>query len=133
MCFSYDWPTTRPGSYQVAERCGQLLGHLELPGRGQRALLSPHEHVQRPVLDELLHHDVCHADGSTVLAEASAHAGTAKSIKVKRALTLLVVDTHSVEQHDVFVGHLSHHAGRFKESLELKRDRKTGPQLLTAG
>lgn len=32
-------------------------------------------------------------------------------------LTLLMVDTNSVQQHYVFVGHLSHHTGRFKESL----------------
>lgn len=108
-----------PGSYQVAERCGQLLGHLELPGRGQRALLSPHEHVQRSVLDKLLDHDVCDADGSTFLVDGSPLAEPQS--KVKRALTLLVVDTHSIQQHDVFVGHLSHHAGRFKESLELKK------------
>lgn len=28
-----------------------------------------------------------------------------------------MVDTNSVQQHYVFVGHLSHHTGRFKESL----------------
>lgn len=35
----------------------------------------------------------------------------------RHLLTLLMVDTNSVQQHYVFVGHLSHHTGRFKESL----------------
>lgn len=56
------------------------------------------------------------AKGSTVLVDAE------PQTNVKRALTLLVVDTHSVEKHNVFVGHLSHHAGRFKEGLEMRKD-----------
>lgn len=35
----------------------------------------------------------------------------------RHLLTLLMVDTNSVQQHYVFVGHLSHHTGCFKESL----------------
>lgn len=36
-------------------------------------------------------------------------------------LTLQVADTHSIQQHYVFMGHLSHHAGSFKEGLSTER------------
>lgn len=76
---------------------------------------------------------VTHANvyGNISVSGTSPHSAPEPPSKVKRALTLLVVDTHSVEQHDVFVGHLSHHAGRFEESLGGGRKRTKGFALTT--
>lgn len=34
-----------------------------------------------------------------------------------QVLTLQVADTHSIQQHHVFMGYLSHHVSRLKEGL----------------
>jgi len=53
-------PCRRP-AHQVVEGVRQLLGHLQLPARGHRALalVLLQVEVQGPVPDVLLHHDAC--------------------------------------------------------------------------